>query len=205
MSPRIVDQATFGPTPLTPRTGPLNHGNKWHSWRGLHIPDTFEGLNPELKALHHRAVIEDKSPMNHYSIAGRDAVTFLDHLVTRDLSRVEIGAGIYTVWLNEEGKVVIDTPIFRIAESHYVTTGGILKHWLAEHTGSNDIEIRDESDTRMVMPLQGPSSPRDHREGDGGGLVRCQVHAGTTDQGRLGRGLGVESRVHLAAGLRATS
>ena len=158
MSPRIVDQATFGPTPLTPRTGPLNHGNKWHSWRGLHIPDTFEGLNPELKALHHRAVIEDKSPMNHYSIVGRDAVTFLDHLVTRDLSRVEIGAGIYTVWLNEQGKVVIDTPIFRMDESHYVTTGGILRDWLAEHAGSNDVEIRDESDTRMVMPLQGPSS-----------------------------------------------
>ena len=158
MSSRIVDQATFGPTPLAPRTGPLNHGNKWHSWRGLHIPDTFEGLNPELKALHHRAVIEDKSPMNYYSIVGKDAVTFLDRLVTRDLSRVEIGAGIYTVWLNEQGKVVIDTPIFRVGESHYVTMGGILRDWLAEHAGSNDIEVRDESDVKMVMPLQGPLS-----------------------------------------------
>ena len=158
MSSRIVDQATFGPTPLTPRMGPLNHGNKWHSWRGLHIPDTFEGLNPELKALHHRAVIEDKSPMNYYSIVGKDAVTFLDHLVTRDLSRVEIGAGIYTVWLNEQGKVVIDTPIFRVGQSHYVTMGGILRDWLSEHAGSYDIEIRDESDVKMVMPLQGPLS-----------------------------------------------
>ena len=108
---RIVDQASFGPTPLTPRLGPLNHGNKWHSWRGLHIPDSYEGLAPELRALHRRAVIEDKSPMNYYSIMGDEAVRFLDYLVTRDVSRIPIGAGIYTVWLNESGKVVIDTPI----------------------------------------------------------------------------------------------
>ena len=156
--PRIVDQASFGPTPLTPRMGPLNHGNKWHSWRGLHIPDTYEGLSPELRALHNRAVIEDKSPMNYYSIAGRDAVRFLDHLVTRDVSRVETGAGIYTVWLDERGKVVIDTPIFRVGESHYVTMGGILSDWLAQHAASYDVEIRDESDVKMVMPLQGPLS-----------------------------------------------
>lgn len=138
--------------------GPLNHGNKWHSWRGLHIPDTFEGLSPELKALHHRAVIEDKSPMNYYSITGKDSVRLLDHLVTRDLSRVEIGAGVYTPWLDEQGKVVIDTPILRVGDSHYVTMGGILENWLAEHLGSNDVEIHDESDVKMVMPLQGPLS-----------------------------------------------
>ena len=156
--PRIVDQASFGPTPLTPRMGPLNHGNKWHSWRGLHIPDTYEGLSPELRALHSRAVIEDKSPMNYYSIMGEDALRFLDHLVTRDVSRIPIGAGIYTVWLNESGKVVIDTPVFRVGESHYVTMGGILSNWLAEHAGSYDVEIRDESEVKMVMPLQGPLS-----------------------------------------------
>ncbi len=156
--PRIVDQATFGPTPLTPRLGPLNHGNKWHSWRGLHLPDTYEGLAPELKALHHRVVIEDKSPMNYYSIVGKDAARFLDYLVTRDVSGVPIGAGIYTVWLNQQGKVVIDTPIFRVGESHFVTMGGILRNWLAEHAGSYDVEIRDESDIKMVMPLQGPLS-----------------------------------------------
>lgn len=157
---RIVDQASFGPTPLTPRLGPLNHGNKWHSWRGLHIPDSYEGLAPELKALHRRAVIEDKSPMNYYSIMGDEAVRLLDYLVTRDVSRIPIGAGIYTVWLNESGKVVIDTPIFRVGESHYVTMGGILSNWFAEHAGSYDVEIRDESDTLMVMPLQGPLSGR---------------------------------------------
>ena len=155
---RIVDQASFGPTPLTPRMGPLNHGNKWHSWRGLHIPDTYEGLSPELRALHNRAIIEDKSPMNYYSIVGKDAVRFLDYLVTRDVSRIETGAGIYTVWLDERGKVVIDTPIFRVGDSHYVTMGGILSNWLAEHAGSYDVEIRDESDVKMVMPLQGPLS-----------------------------------------------
>ena len=158
MSSRIVDQATFGPTPLTARMGPLNHGNKWHSWRGLHIPDTYQGLGPELKALHHRAVIEDKSPMNYYSIMGEDALAFLDYLVTRDLRRVEIGAGTYTAWLDEQGKVVIDTPVFRLGASHYITMGGILSNWLAEHAGSYDVEIRDESNTKMVMPLQGPLS-----------------------------------------------
>jgi aminomethyltransferase len=158
MSKRIIDQATFGPTPLAPRLAPLNHGNKWHSWRGLHIPDAYEGLGPELRALHERAVVEDKSPMNYYSFTGREAANFLDYLIARDLADVSIGSGIYTPWLNEAGKVVIDTPIFRLDKAHYVTMGGILEDWLRRHAGGFDVEIEDWSDVKMVMPLQGPAS-----------------------------------------------
>ncbi len=164
MSTQIIDQSTFGPTPLTPRMAPFNHGNKWHSWRGLHIPDSYEGLSPELKALHRRAVIEDKSPMNYYSITGPDAARYLDYLVTRDLTRVDVGAGIYTPWLDEHGKVVIDTPVLRVGDSDYVTMGGILESWLALHAGPFDVNIADQSDVKMVIPLQGPAS-RDIIEG----------------------------------------
>ena len=124
----------------------------------MHIPDAYEGLAPELKALHEHAVVEDKSPMNYYSIIGPDALEFLDRLVTRDLTRVAVGAGIYTPWLDEHGKVVIDTPVFRLGELHYVTMGGIIENWLTEHAGSHKVEIRDESNALMVMPLQGPAS-----------------------------------------------
>ncbi len=155
---RIVDQGTFGPTPLAPRLAPLNHANKWHSWRGLHLPDAYEGLSPELKALHHRAVIEDKSPMNYYSFTGIGAAGFLNHLITRDLEAIPIGAGVYTPWLDEQGKVVIDTPVFRLADSHYVTMGGILEDWLSQHAQGHDVAIEDWSDTKIVMPLQGPAS-----------------------------------------------
>jgi aminomethyltransferase len=158
MQQRIVDQATFGPTPLARRLAPLNHANKWHSWRGLHLPDAYEGLSPELAALHRRAVLEDKSPMNYYSLTGKGAAGFLNHLITRDLEATPIGAGIYTPWLDEQGKVVIDTPIFRLGETHYVTMGGILENWLGQHAGGYDVTIEDWSDTKMVMPLQGPAS-----------------------------------------------
>ena len=158
MSQRIIDQASFGPTPLTPRFAPFNHANKWHSWRGLHIPDAYEGLGPELKALHQRAVIEDKSPMNYYSFTGPGASDFLNYLVTRDLANIAIGSGIYTPWLDEQGRVVIDTPIFRLDESHFVTMGGILEDWLGRHAGGFDVDIEDWSDVKMVMPLQGPAS-----------------------------------------------
>ena len=158
MTTKSLDPNRVGPTPLTERMGPLNHGNKWHSWRGLHIPDTYEGLSPELKALHQRAVVEDKSPMNYYSISGPDAAALLDRLVTRDITRVEVGAGVYTPWLNDDGKVVIDTPVFRLGEFHYVTMGGILTDWLAAHTTGYDVTVGDQSDETMVMPVQGPAS-----------------------------------------------
>ena len=136
----------------------MNHGAKWHSWRAFHLPDTYEGLGPELKAVHERAVVEDKSPMNYYSIAGKDASRFLDYLITRDLTRVEIGEAIYAPWLNDDGKVVIDLPVFREGPSSFVTMGGIVEDWLAQHADGFDVQIVDWSDVRMVMPIHGPAS-----------------------------------------------
>jgi len=75
---KIVDQSVFGPTPLGARTARLNHANKWHAWSRYHIPDAYEGLTAELRALHERVILEDKSPMNWFSISGPDARRFLD-------------------------------------------------------------------------------------------------------------------------------
>jgi aminomethyltransferase len=160
MAVQVIDQGVFGPTPLTSRLAPMNHGAKWHSWRGFHLPDTYEGLGPELKAVHERAVVEDKSPMNYYSIAGEDASRFLDYLITRDLTRVQIGEAIYAPWLTEDGEVVIDLPVFREGPSNFVTMGGIVEDWLAQHADGFDVQIVDWSDVRMVMPIHGPASRR---------------------------------------------
>ncbi len=91
---------------------------------------------------------------------GEFLMAAVNHLITRDLSKIEVGAGTYTPWLNEQGKVVIDTPVFRTGESDYVTMGGILENWLEQHTDGYDVEIEYWCDIEMVMPLQGPASSR---------------------------------------------
>jgi len=88
----IMDLSYFKPTPLATRTARLNHANKWHAWAQFHIPDAYEGLAPELRAMHERVTVEDKSPMHWYSISGRDAVKFLNHMLPRDLTNLEIAA-----------------------------------------------------------------------------------------------------------------
>lgn len=154
----IMDQSFFKPTPLGPRTAQLNHANKWHAWERYHIPDAYEGVNAELRALHERVVLEDKSPMNWYSITGPDARRFLDYMLPRDLTRLEAGAAMYTPWLDERGKVVVDMPVFQLDEKTCVTMGGHLEKWLRQHIERFTVEIEDISEEFVVMPLQGPSS-----------------------------------------------
>jgi len=79
-------------------------------------------------------------------------------MLPRDLAKLEVGAALYTPWLDQRGKVVIDTPVFRLDDTTYVNIGGRVGEWLGQHAKGFDVAIRDVSDEFMVMPLQGPKS-----------------------------------------------
>lgn len=152
----VMDQSAFRPTPLALRYSGLVHTNRWHAWAQYHIPDAFEGLTADLRALHERVVIEDKTPMHFFAISGRDAVRFLNDMTPRDFSKVPVGVAKYTPWLDDDGKVIIDTPVCRLDETTYVNIGGPIGNWLNQHSAGYDVDIADVSDQWAVMPVHGP-------------------------------------------------
>ncbi|MDJ0924181.1 MAG: aminomethyltransferase family protein [Acidimicrobiia bacterium] len=152
------DPGEFNRTPFTSSFAPYNYSGRWVSWDRYHVPEAFAGLNSELRAVREAAVLDDKSPMTKYYISGPDAAALLDSLITRDIHRIDVDHALFTAWCNQQGKLIEDSPVFRLEDSLYCTTGTRLDTWFARHCESYDVQIEDVSDTFGVLTCQGPNS-----------------------------------------------
>jgi aminomethyltransferase len=152
------DPADFSGTPFTPVFARYNLSGRWLAWDRYHTPGVFAGTEAELEAVAEAAVLEDKTPMTKYYISGPDATAFLDHLMTRDATKIELDHALFTAWCNEQGKLIEELPVFRLGETLYCTTGIRMEGWFRKHTDGFDVEISDVSADIGVLPCQGPSS-----------------------------------------------
>lgn len=152
------DPSVFIGTMFNRRTAQRNHAARWVAWDQFHLPEVFVGLEVELDAIHNGVMVEDKSPMTKYSFAGPDATGFLDHLLPRDASKIELNHLYYTPWCDENGKLIDEHPVFRLDDGSYVNSGNPMTLWFERHRGSFDVEIEDISDKFGVLAMQGPKS-----------------------------------------------
>ena len=96
-------------TPFHSRTAPLCQAQNWRRWAGFITAGSYElTYDREYYAVRSSAALFDVSPLFKYQIQGRDAVRFLDRVVTRHVSRSTPGQVLYTPWCDEAGKVMDD-------------------------------------------------------------------------------------------------
>ena len=97
----------------------------------------------EYNAIREAAVLIDVSPLYKYEVEGPDAAALLDRVVTRDISTVAIDQVIYTPWCDEEGKVIDDGTITRLAGDRFrVTAADPSYRWFALNASGLDVRIR---------------------------------------------------------------
>ena len=102
----------------------------------------------------------DICPMQKYRIAGPDAEVMLNRLVTRDVSKLGLNRVTYVVWCNDEGRVIDDGTIFRLADDEYMLTcGSPCMAWLKQAAlGFDQLVLEDISDTLAGLAFQGPTT-----------------------------------------------
>ncbi|MDJ0924175.1 MAG: aminomethyltransferase family protein [Acidimicrobiia bacterium] len=152
------DPSVFIGTMFNERTARLNQAARWIGWDRFHMPEVFVGFEIEVDAIHNGVMLEDKSPLTKYSFSGPDAQRLLDHLVPRDITKIEVNHVFYTPWCDERGKLIIDNPVFRLDDDTYVNIGDPLDLWLAERSAGFDVQIDDVSDSFGILAMQGPRS-----------------------------------------------
>ncbi|WP_419846380.1 aminomethyltransferase family protein [Candidatus Poriferisocius sp.] len=149
-------------TPFTPRLGRLNSSNNWAEWANGDLvwlrPESFGNHHAAVTAMRESAVLEDKSPLAMYFFSGPDAEAFLQKLVIRDVSRLQINSSIYIVFCDDEGHVVIDGVLFRLGENEYCYTATPIDKWLAEHRAGFDVEISLATNDWGILHVQGPNA-----------------------------------------------
>jgi aminomethyltransferase len=118
------------------------------------------GIVKEHQAVRTAAGLFDVSHMGEFEVRGPQALDFVQHLLTNDASRLEVGQAQYTVLARPDGTALDDCILYRFTD-HYmvvVNAGNIAKDrsWFERAATGFDVEVADRSESVGLLALQGP-------------------------------------------------
>lgn len=145
-------------TPFHARTSALMQASQWRRWAGYSVASAYEmTTDRETAAIRNSCALIDVSPLYKYHVHGPDALRFLNRLVTRDLSKMELGHMAYTPWCNARGKVIDDGTIAKLSDHSYrLTSAESNWRWLHENSSGYQVALEDVSEALGALSLQGP-------------------------------------------------
>ncbi len=122
------------------------------------------GIVEEHLATRKGAGLFDISHMGRFSIRGKDALPFLQHVLTSNVAGLDAGLGQYTMLPNDDGGAVDDAYLYRFVEDEYllvVNAANREKDW--EHLESlrkdfPQATMTDRTEALAMLGLQGPRS-----------------------------------------------
>jgi aminomethyltransferase len=169
------------------RTFALCESLNYREWSGYYTVSAYETHHEhEYNAIRNAAALIDISPLFKYRVSGPDASRLVNRVITRDAARMSVGQVFYTPWCDEQGKVIDDGTVARLAEQTYRWTAADPNlRWLHQNAAGLRVEIEDVSEQVAALAIQGPTSARVLRaaaEADIDGLKYFRVTSG-----RIGR------------------
>lgn len=151
--------------------------------RNLWLPESYSGKGAvaEYWTCRNAATLQDMSSLRKYDVVGPDAEQLLQLATTRDVSRLPVWRGSYTLLCDEQGSVIDDGTLFRMAPHLFRWCCGTeesARHLndLAEASGF-DVRINAMGDALPNLALQGPASRDILRK-----LVFTQPHVPALDE-----------------------
>lgn len=138
------------------------YGGKTIDFGGWDLPVQFSSIKEEHDAVRHRAGLFDVSHMGEIFVEGKDALAYLQHLLTNDISKIAIGGAQYNAMCYETGGVVDDLLVYRLEDEKYllcVNAANIEKdfEWMKGQV-QGDVTVTNKSDEYAQIALQGPLS-----------------------------------------------
>ncbi|NKB37969.1 MAG: hypothetical protein GKR93_12530 [Gammaproteobacteria bacterium] len=125
-------------------------------------PTLCKHISPQevYEALTTRAILIPTGAERQVEVTGKDAVKFMDYLVTRDMNKLSPGRCSYTFVCDEDGELIVDGIVIYISEEKvwYGVTDGDVELWargIALHS-DYDVQVR-EADVAPLQ-IQGPKS-----------------------------------------------
>ncbi|MCX7305764.1 MAG: aminomethyltransferase family protein [Hyphomicrobiales bacterium] len=146
-------------TPFQPRIDALMKRNDWYSWGGYRAPNSLWDEELEYFAIRSQAALFDISPMVKYRIDGADAEAFLNRVTLRDVAKLKPGRVHYTAWCDDEGHVLDDGTLFRLAAERFrLCCQERHLPWLLDSAIGFDVSVVEETEAVAGLALQGPTS-----------------------------------------------
>lgn len=140
----------------------VQHGARLTPFAGFEMPIQYSGIIDEHMAVRQAAGIFDVSHMGEFIVRGRRAFEYVQRLVTNDASKLHDGKAMYTVMCRQDGGIVDDLLVYRLAEEKYmlvINAANIDKdlNWMRQYL-IDGAELEDVSGGTALIAIQGPQS-----------------------------------------------
>jgi len=146
-------------SPFYSRQEPLNQLKEWGRWADYLSPHAYTCSAMEYFACRNACTVFDLTPMSKYRISGKDALPYLNRLVTREVSKIKPGRVGYCIWCTDEGQAIDDGTIFHLGEDDYrLCSQERHLDWLLTNTIGFNVQVTDETHEVAALALQGPTS-----------------------------------------------
>lgn len=147
-------------TPLTDTHIAL--GAKMVDFAGFYMPVRYTSDLDEHHCVRNAVGMFDVSHMGEFIVKGKNALAFLQKIVSNDVSKLEKGQAQYAYLPNEKGGIVDDLLVYHLDDGNYmcvVNAGNIDKDWswFNQHNTEN-AELHNISDHTALLAIQGPKA-----------------------------------------------
>lgn len=138
-------------------------GGNMIEYAGWALPSDFTSLTEEHNAVRENVGIFDVSHMGEIFITGKDAVKFINYLLSNDIRKISDNECQYSIMLNDKGGVVDDLLISKYNDEKFllVVNGANCDKdykWILDHKEGYDVEVVNDSSKYAEIAVQGPKS-----------------------------------------------
>ncbi|MFJ8867479.1 glycine cleavage system aminomethyltransferase GcvT [Streptomyces sp. NPDC102473] len=131
---------------------------------GWDMPLRYASERDEHNAVRTRAGLFDLSHMGEITVTGPQAAAFLSFALVGNIATVGVGRARYTMIVAEDGGILDDLIVYRLADSEYMVVANagnaqLVLDTLTGRAGGFDAEVRDDRDAYALIAVQGPDSP----------------------------------------------
>lgn len=148
---------------------PLNEahrklGGKMVDFAGWDMPVEYSGLRLEHLATRNNVGLFDVSHMGEVLVEGKNSISFLQYLLTNDVSKCAVGQAQYNMMLNEQGGVIDDLIIYRLEDTKFLLVVNASNKdkdyaWIQQIAKSfEDLVVKDVSSDWAQIAVQGPKA-----------------------------------------------
>ena len=143
-------------------------GGKMVPFAGWNMPVQYTSNMDEHQSVRESVGVFDISHMGQFFLQGEGAENWLNGILTNDVQQLGIGDAQYTLMLNEQGGVIDDLIIYKMANDEIFLVVNAAKidedlAWLHSHLVPG-LSLCDESDSWAGMAVQGPNAAETYRK-----------------------------------------
>jgi aminomethyltransferase len=137
------------------------HSGRMVEFAGWEMPIQYTSIVEEHTAVRQRVGLFDIAHMGRVFFSGPDAMSFLDHLLTNDVTKLKVGQVRYSLICNRAGGILDDVLIYYLERGIYMLVVNAsnrrkILDWIEHHMEGYTLSAADETESRCMFAVQGP-------------------------------------------------